>query len=74
MPTEVELFGNLAPGSQRLQTLELEHPFIVRDVVVLLGLNPETVGLIVIDGIQSELEDVVPLTARLCFFPPLSGG
>jgi hypothetical protein len=74
MPVEIELFGNLAPGIQRRQTLELNRPSTVQDVAILLGLNTEAVGLIVIDGIQCELENVVPTTCRLCFFPPMSGG
>ena len=39
-----------------------------------LGLKPEEIGLITINGVQSELEDVVPPDGRLCFFPPISGG
>ena len=47
---------------------------IVREVALLIGLNPEEVGLVVIDGVQQEMEDPVPEACRLCFFPPLSGG
>ena len=43
-------------------------------VAILLDLNPDEIGLIAIDGVQSELEDPVPLNCRLCFFPPVSGG
>jgi hypothetical protein len=46
----------------------------VRETVDLLGLDPDSIGLIVINGVQSEIGDVVPLDGRLCFFPPLSGG
>ena len=44
------------------------------EVAVLLGVNPDQIGLIAIDGVQSELQDPVPLDCRLCFFPPVSGG
>jgi hypothetical protein len=71
---EVELFGQLAAGAQRRQTLILEQPSRVSEVASLLGLDFELVGLVVIDGIQSEMDDVVPLSCRLCFFPPVSGG
>jgi hypothetical protein len=37
-------------------------------------LNPEQVGLITINGVQSELQDALPPDCRLCFFPYLSGG
>jgi hypothetical protein len=71
---EVELFGQLASGAQRTRTLTLEHPMTVHQVVILLGLDPNEVGLIVINGVQHEMHDPVPLDCRLCFFPPVSGG
>ena len=74
MAVDVELFGQLLPGVQRRQTLSLERSLTVQDVAILLGLDPTEVGLIVIDGVQSEMDDRVPLDCRLCFFPPVSGG
>lgn len=74
MAVDVELFGLLAPGEQRRQSLTLETPMPVSDVAMLVGVNPEEVGLITIDGVQSWMQDEVPLTCRLCFFPPMSGG
>lgn len=71
---EVELFGQLLPGVQRRQMMKLEGRTFVSDVARILGLNPEDVGLITIDGVQSEMEDVVNPDCRLCFFPPMSGG
>ncbi len=46
----------------------------VHDVVTLLGLDPQQVGLILINGVQSEMQDPVPPDCRLCFFPYMSGG
>jgi len=46
----------------------------VQEVAILLGLNPDDVGLMAINGIQSEMPDLVPPDCRLCFFPPMSGG
>lgn len=46
----------------------------VQEVAILLGLNPDDVGLIAINGVQSEMQDPVPPDCRLCFFPPMSGG
>ena len=74
MAVDLELFGQLLPGTQRRQTLSLEGPLTVQDVAILLGLDPAEVGLIVINGVQSEMEDRVPPDCRLCFFPPVSGG
>jgi hypothetical protein len=74
MTVDIELFGQLASGEQRRQTLTLETPMPVYDVARLIGVNPEEVGIVTIDGIQSFMKDVVPLTCRLCFFPPMTGG
>jgi hypothetical protein len=74
MTIDVVVFGQLSPNVQRRQTLTLEHPKIVRDVALFLGLKPEEVGLITINGLQSEMEDSVPTECRLCFFPYVSGG
>jgi hypothetical protein len=71
---EIELFGQLLPGKPRKHTLEMERPMQVQDVALRLGLNPKEIGLMTIDGIQSELEESVPPKCRLCFFPHMSGG
>jgi hypothetical protein len=70
----MELFGQYATGRPKRATLDLEQPVTVREVAVLVGLDPDTLGLISIDGVQSELDDPVPADCRLCFFPPLTGG
>lgn len=74
MGVEVELFGQLLPGVQRRQIIHLEGSAYVHDVANELGLNPDEIGLITIDGVQSELEDLVNPGCRLCFFPYMSGG
>jgi molybdopterin converting factor small subunit len=71
---QVELFGQLLPNEQRRQTLTMEHLMNVQEVAILLGLNPDEIGLITIDGVQSELDDLVSNDCRLCLFPPMSGG
>jgi hypothetical protein len=74
MPIEVELFGGLAPGQPRKQQLEPDRPVSAAEVAALLDLAPSLIGLITINGLQSELEDGVPAGGRICFFPYLSGG
>ena len=74
MAVQIELFGNVSPGLQRHLSLSLERQMTVREVIDTLGINSEEVGLIVINNIQSELDDPVPPDCRLCFFPYLSGG
>jgi len=74
MTLEVEIFGQLLPLTARRQYLGMKHPILVREVANLLGLKEEEVGLITIDGVQSEMEDSVEPGCRLCFFPHMSGG
>jgi len=74
LPVDVELFGQLAIGRPRRTSVSPEPQGTVREVAVALGLDPEAVGLISIDGVQSELDDRVPDSCRLCFFPPMTGG
>ncbi len=74
MEIEVEVFGQLLPGQPRHRMIALDRPCTVREVALLLGLQPDEVGLIAINGAQQELEDEVPAGSRVCFFPPISGG
>lgn len=74
MTVDVELFGQIALDKQRRFTLSLPSPIPVSDVAHIIGVNIEEVGLVTIDGVQSSNQDIVPLSCRLCFFPPMTGG
>jgi hypothetical protein len=74
LTVSVELFGQLSLQHPRRQTLNLAAQTTVQEAAQLLGLNPEEIGLITINGVQSELEDILPPDCRLCFFPYVSGG
>jgi hypothetical protein len=53
---------------------ETERPLKVQEVAAWLGLNLQEIGLITINGVQSEMQDPLPADCRLCFFPYVSGG
>lgn len=74
MEIDIEVFGQLLQDKQRRNILEVIGPTMIRDVVMKLGLKEEEIGLITVDGVQCELEDLVHPGSRLCFFPPMSGG
>lgn len=74
MSIEIELFGQLLPGAQRRQRMAMTRPVSVQEVANILGLKLEEVGLITIDGVQSEMKDSVEPGCRLCFFPYMTGG
>jgi molybdopterin converting factor small subunit len=70
----IELFGQLSPLSPRRQTLDLAHHATVQEAAAILGLELEEIGIITINGVQSEMQDPLSPDCRLCFFPYLSGG
>ena len=74
MNIDIEVFGQLSQNKQRRQALEVMCPTLIRDVVNVLGLKEEEIGLIMVDGVQCGPEDLVHPGSRLCFFPPMSGG
>lgn len=74
MTLDVELFGNLLPGAPRRQAFDLTEPATAGEIAARLGIDPESIGLITLNGLLIELEEAVPSGGRLCFFPPLSGG
>ena len=74
MTLEIELFGQLLPGVQRCQNMNLDGEMYVHEVAKSLGLESDEIGLITINGVQSEMDDIVHPGSRLCFFPYMSGG
>ncbi len=74
MVVDIEIFGQLGESVERHQFLKLKTPLSIREIATLLGLVPEEVGLVIINGVQHWMDDTVPMNCRLCFFPPMSGG
>ncbi len=74
MAVDIELFGQLLPGQPRRRSLELKEPATARDLAQKIGLHLEEIGLVMIDGVQSDLDNHVQPNSRLCFFPYVSGG
>jgi hypothetical protein len=74
MQISVELFGQISPLSPRQQILDLVSMATVQEAAAQVGLNSEEIGLITINGVQSEMQDYLSPDCRLCFFPYLSGG
>ena len=74
MKISIELFGQLSPSTPRRQILDLVPMATVQEAAELLGLNSEEIGLVTINGVQSEMNDSLAPDCRLCFFPYLSGG
>jgi hypothetical protein len=71
---DIEVFGQLLPNQPRRRTMEIQAPVKVRDVAHAIGLDLAQIGLVAIDGVQSELDDWVRPDSRICFFPYITGG
>ena len=74
MSVDIEIFGQLLPGQPRRQSMEIQKPETARELAMTIGLNPDDIGLITINGVQSSLDDPVQSDSRLCFFPYITGG
>jgi molybdopterin converting factor small subunit len=46
----------------------------VADLLVRLGIDSAEVGIVTVDGRQSNLDAIIPAHSRVCIFPPMSGG
>jgi len=71
---DIELFGQLLPNQPRRRSLDLQEPATARDLAQKIGLHLEEIGLVMIDGVQSDLDHRVRPNSRICFFPYVSGG
>lgn len=74
MAVDIEIFGQLLPNQPRRRNLQIQEPATVRDLAQAIGLDPDAVGLVTVDGVQSEMDAQVRPDSRLCFFPYVSGG
>jgi molybdopterin converting factor small subunit len=72
---EVRIFGplwdHLAPSIE----IDLEGRQVrVADLIARLGIDPAEVGIVTVDGRQSNMDEIIPVEGRVCIFPPMSGG
>ena len=69
---EVRIYGLvLEPGLQ----LDLGgYEVSVAGLLARLDIDPATVGIVTVDGRQSDFDELVPADCRVCVFPPLAGG
>ena len=74
MAVDIEIFGQLAHNQPRRRSMEIQGPTTARDLARAVGLDPDEIGLVTIDSVQSGLDDSVKPDSRLCFFPYVSGG
>ena len=67
----VGLWKHLAPRVE----LDLEGRDVrMADLIAQLNIDPSEVGIVTVDGRQSNLDAFVPTSGRVCIFPPMFGG
>jgi sulfur carrier protein ThiS len=50
------------------------HDVTVADLLACLGIPLSEVGIVTVDGRQSNLDEIAPADSRVCIFPPMFGG
>ena len=76
---EVRLYASLEKARPPLKAgdpffVELEAETSVRQLVETLGIAPESVQLIFVDGVARGLDHVLSGGDRVALFPPIGGG
>ena len=72
---EVRVFGMLWEHLEPRLEFDLEGcDLSVADLLARLGIDPAEVGIVTVDGRQSNLNQIVPADGRVCIFPPMFGG
>lgn len=69
---EVRIFGTSQEPSLQLDLGGCEVS--VADLLTRLDIDPAVVGIVTVDGRQSDFDQRVPADCRVCIFPPLAGG
>ena len=75
MTVSVRIFGPLWEHLEPSLELDLEGQEIaVADLLARLGIDPAEVGIVTVNRRQSTMDEIIPADARVCIFPPMSGG
>jgi hypothetical protein len=72
---EVRIFGDLWKHLAPRLELDLEGRDVrMADLIARLDIDPSEVGIVTVDGRQSNLGEIIPGDSRVCIFPPMLGG
>lgn len=79
MRVQVHLFATLldyVPGARagEPQVMELAAGTTVADIVARLGLPPQEVAIVMVNGVHRDMDHVLADGDRLALFPPIAGG
>ena len=72
---EVRVFGALWEHLEPRLELDLEGCEVsVADLLARLDIDARQVGIVTVDGRQSNFDELVPASCRVCIFPLMFGG
>ena len=74
MKVEVKLFATFRNGRWKSNVLILEDDTSIKDVLQLLKIKEEALGIVLIDGKHSTIDSTLKDGDVLALFPPIGGG
>jgi len=74
MKVEIRLFATFREGRFKKEVWELPEGTKVIDVLNRLGIKPEEVAILLVNGMNAESEYVLKDGDYISLFPPVGGG
>ena len=74
MTVEIQLQGLLAEKYGHTKEVNLEDPVTVNELITKVGLPKNELGIVVVDGMQKSMSDLISENCRVSIYPWLSGG
>ena len=80
MKIELRLFASLSRyrsldrDSKLAQTIEIPEGSTIGSLIEFLGIPPDTVKIVFINGIHAHVDDAIHEGDRIGIFPPIAGG
>lgn len=74
MKVEIRLFATFRNGRFKKEVWDLPERTKVRDVLDRLGIKPEEVAILLVNGLDADPERVLQDGDYISLFPPVGGG
>ncbi|MGE5628960.1 MAG: MoaD/ThiS family protein [Solirubrobacterales bacterium] len=74
MTIEVRLFATFRNGREKKQSMDLKEGSKVADILDILNINVEELGILLINGRDGSVNSVLKESDVVALFPPVGGG
>lgn len=74
MTIEVRLFATFRNGREKKQFMDLKEGSTVADILDILSINAEELGILLINGRDGDVNSVLKESDVVALFPPVGGG